>query len=124
MSRGQLPNRIQRGDVVWVADPFDFEGQDGDEADDHPYVVISTEQHPFHGDEYLAMLVTTTERSGAIAIPERRWEFGTLPRESFVNPWTVVTLKDDELADYQGVLKSEVVDEAVERLPEYVGLTV
>lgn len=125
MSRGQLPSRIQRGDVVWVDDPFAFAGQNEDTSEsDHPYVVISTDTHPFHGDEYLAMLITTTQRGDAIAIPDERWEFGSLPKSSHVNPWTVVTLKDDDLADYQGVLESSVVDEAVAQLPQYIGLDI
>jgi len=33
-------------------------------------VIISTDAHPFHGMEYLAMLITTTERDEAIGVQE------------------------------------------------------
>lgn len=124
MNPGQLPNRIRRGDVVWVADPFDFKSTDEANTDtDHPYVVISTDSHPFQGTEYLAMLITTTEREQAVAIPADRWVFGQLSQPSWISPWTVVTLKDADLDGYQGALTSHVVDEAVKQLPQYVGLS-
>ena len=123
MTRGQLPNRIRRGDVVWVEDPFGFDASDGtDDLDDHPYVIISTDAHPFHGTEYLAMLITTTERDEAIGVQETDWEYGSLSKPSYISPWTVVTVKDAALFGYQGQLETAVVDTAVEQLPPYVGL--
>mgnify|MGYP005853492677 CR=1 FL=1 len=123
MSRGQLPNRIRRGDVVWVEDPFDFETQQDDTTSDHPYLIISTEEHPFQGTEYLAMLVTTTDRPAAISIADSEWTYGSLSRSSHISPWTVVTLKDRDIAEYQGQVTSDVVDTAVRRLPPYIGLS-
>jgi len=123
MTRGQLPNRIRRGDVVWVEDPFGFDAGDGpDEPTDHPYLIISTDAHPFHGSEYLAMLVTTTEREEAIGIQPGDWKHGSLSKPSYISAWTVVTVKDSELFGYQGQLEASVVDTAVQQLPPYVGL--
>lgn len=122
MRRGQLPTRLRRGDVVWVDDPFEIERQHSESASDHPYLIISTDDHPFHGTEYLAMLITTTRRSDAVSIPDETWAYGSLSRTSYISPWTVVTLKDRSIADYQGQLASTVVDAAVRRLPPYVGL--
>ncbi|MFC7041599.1 type II toxin-antitoxin system PemK/MazF family toxin [Halonotius sp. GCM10025705] len=123
MTRGQLPNRIRRGDVVWVDDPFGFDASEvTDDPDDHPYVIISTDAHPFHGTEYLAMLMTTTKRTEAISVKETGWEYGSLSKPSYISPWTVVTVKDSALFGYQGQLEPTVVDTAVEQLPPYVGL--
>ena len=123
MTRGQLPNRIRRGDVVWAQDPFGFEANDGtNDPDDHPYVIISTDAHPFHGTEYLAMLITTTERDEAISIQNKDWKHGSLSKPSYISPWTVVTVKDSDLFGYQGQIETVVVDSAVEQLPPYVGL--
>lgn len=123
MSQGQLPNAIRRGDVVWVDDPFDFESADqSDDDDDHPYVIISTDKHPFHGTEYLAMLITRTQRSAAVPIPDKHWEYGSLSQASYISPWVVVTLKDRDLDDYQGKLKDDVVQKAVKEVPQYIGL--
>ena len=123
MTRGQLPNRVRRGDVIWIEDPFGFDASDGtDEPDDHPYLIISTDAHPFHGTEYLAMLITTTERDEAVSISDENWKHGSLSKPSFLSPWTVVTVKDSDLFGYQGQLAPAVVDAAVEQLPVYIGL--
>jgi len=123
MTRGQLPNRIRRGDVVWVTDPFGFAAdEEATDTGEHPYVIISTEAHPFHGTEYLAMLITTTSRSEAVEIADDAWIYGSLSKGSYISPWTVVTVKDSELRSYQGQLETSVVDTAVEQLPPYVGL--
>jgi len=123
MTRGQLPNRLRRGDVVWVEDPFGFDASDGaDESTDHPYVIVSTDAHPFHGTEYLAMLITTTERADAVRIRNEDWDYGSLSKPSYISPWTVVTVKDSDLFGYQGQLKPAIVDTAVEQVPPYVGL--
>jgi len=123
MTRGQLPTSIRRGDVVWVADPFNFDADEkASDSNDHPYVIISTDDHPFHGTEYLAMLITTTERANTIGIPSEKWAYGSLSKPSYISPWTVVTIKDTDLFGYQGQLESTTVDTAVERLPPYIGL--
>jgi len=123
MTRGQLPNRIRRGDVVWVEDPFGFDAaEESGDSNDHPYAIISTDAHPFHGTEYLAMLITTTERAAAVEIPSEKWAYGSLSKASYISPWTVVTIKDTDLFGYQGQLETSAVDTAVQQLPPYVGL--
>ena len=123
MTRGQLPNRIRRGDVVWVEDPFGFDAaEESGDSDDHPNVIISTDANPFHGTEYLAMLITTTERAAAVEIPSEKWAYGSLSKASYISPWTVVTIKYTDLFGYQGQLELSAVDTAVQQLPPYVGL--
>lgn len=101
---GQLPDVVGRGDVVWVEDPFALTDTADEEGPDHPYVVISTDEHPFHGLEYLAMLITSTGRSAGVRIPDSAWTFGDLTRESWISPWVVVTIKHAGLDGYQGSL--------------------
>lgn len=123
MNPGQLPNAIRSGDVVWVDDPFDFQSaNESGSTDDHPYVIISTDAHPFHGTEYLAMLITRTQRLAAVPIPDQRWEYGSLSAESYISPWVVVTLKERDVDDYQGKLTDDAVQEAVAEVPQYIGL--
>ena len=123
MTRGQLPHRLRRGDVIWVNDPFGFDtDNEADSATDHPYVIISTDAHPFHGTEYIAMLITTTERDEAVGVSDGDWKHGSLSKPSYISPWTVVTVKDADLFGYQGQIDAAVVDTAVQRLPPYIGL--
>jgi hypothetical protein len=50
----------RRGDVVWHPAPFRDGGR--------PYVVLSDDDHPFYGEEYIVVGVTTTERERAVAL--------------------------------------------------------
>lgn len=43
------------GGIVVARDPFGSGGQ-------RPYLLVSNETHPFHGEEYVAAVVTTTDR--------------------------------------------------------------
>ncbi|MDJ1434229.1 type II toxin-antitoxin system PemK/MazF family toxin [Halostagnicola sp. A-GB9-2] len=123
MTSGQLPKVINRGDVVWVADPFDFDETEGNEGSDHPYLIISTDAHPFQGTEYLALLITSTDRELAVSLTDSHWRYGGLSNRSYVNPWTVVTLKNSDLDGYQGMVEEEIVDTAVAEIPQYIGLS-
>ena len=53
---------------------------------------------PFRDKEAVYTFVTTTRRSEAIALTSDDFSSGSLPRESYVNPWVLVTIK---LADIQ-----------------------
>ena len=62
-----------------------------------PYLVLSNDRHPFHGEEYVATVVTTTARPAAIELDEETFIRGELPRNSYVSPWNPVTIKDHML---------------------------
>lgn len=106
MSGGVRGTSRDRGDVVVATDPFGYTGS-------RPYLLVSADDHPFHGDEYLAAAITTTERDAAIAL-SGEYEAGELPRESFVSPWAVVTLKE-RVVDKRVASVSTAVVEAVGR---------
>lgn len=76
-----------QGAIVVAEDPFG-------NTPKRPYLVVSNTEHPFHGDEYIAAGITTTARSEALELTAERFEYGRLPRTSYVSPWAIVTLKD------------------------------
>ena len=45
--------KYERGDVVEASDPFT------EEKPSRPFVIINTEAHPFHGEQYVAVTLTT-----------------------------------------------------------------
>lgn len=61
-----------QGGVVLAHDPF------GDSSN-RPYLLLSDDRHPFHGQEYIAAVVTTTARERAIHLEADSFEDGSLP---------------------------------------------
>jgi hypothetical protein len=103
----------ERGEVVWHPAVFaDYE---------RPFLVVSTDAHPFHGEEYVALSISTTDIADAIPIDSGDWLIGDLPKESYVKPWNPVVLKEADVTTTAGALGRDVVDRAVDRLAETCG---
>lgn len=64
---------FSRGDVVWA--PTYFKTR----TIERPYLVVSTEAHPFHGEEYVALGITTRDRAEALSL-DGEWTKGGAPR--------------------------------------------
>lgn len=104
---------FERGDVVWDADPWN------DRDAPRPWLVVSGPEHPFHGEQYVALTLTTkTYHDGTVPIARDDWIEGGAPERSFVVPWGVASPKDADLNDdrYVGHLSASVVDEAADLL--------
>lgn len=72
--------------------------------DYRPYVCLSDHTHPFHDEEALYAAATTTRRAVAIPLTDDDFVSGGLPRESYVNPWTVVTIRHVDMECKEGHL--------------------
>ena len=103
-----------RGDVVWGPEPFKSVVRP------RPWVVLSNEKHPFHGEEYLAATLTTTERKEVIEIREEHWIKGDTPKKSYVAPWVIITLKHEDIQEKIGKLKPDLLEEVVEDLKSFI----
>ena len=102
------------GGIVVAQDPFGAGGE-------RPYLLISNEAHPFHGEEYIAAVVTTTDRDRAVVLADDVFTAGSLPRRSVVSPWNPVTLKDEFIDTHVATVTRDVVNELVIELRSYVG---
>ena len=105
---------FERGDVVYGDDPFK-----GEQAA-RPWLVLSNhEDRPFHGEQYIALTLTTRSWiDGLIDVPEGSWLRGGTPDESRIAPWGVQSIDREDIDFWQGRLESELVDEAVAALVE------
>ena len=105
---------FERGDVVFGDDPFK-----GDEAA-RPWLILSNhEGRPFHGDQYIAVTLTTKSwMDGLIEIPEESWVRGGTPAESRIVPWGVQSIDHEDIDFWQGSLDADLVDQAVAALVE------
>jgi mRNA-degrading endonuclease toxin of MazEF toxin-antitoxin module len=104
---------VKQGDVIIGSD---FIGGNNR----RPFAVISNENHPFHEEECLVVLITTTEREEAIPLPEEKFRKGKLPRESYASPWTVTTLKNTAIQEKLGELEIETVKEIIKDINDYI----
>ena len=104
----------ERCDVVLGADPFK-----GDVAA-RPWVIVSNhEGWPFHGEQYIALTLTTRSwLEGLVPIPEAKWLEGGTPAESRIVPWGVQSIHREDIEYWQGRLDQAVVNEAVALLVE------
>lgn len=104
-----------RGDVVYGADPF--KGEDYS----RPWVIINNDAHPFHGDQYIVIgLTTKTWHDDLLSIDDEAWLDGGTPEPSKIIPWSVETLEHPDVDFWQGRLAVSVIDEAVDRLVGYL----
>jgi len=104
----------QRGDVVWGPDPF----KSGENP--RPWLILNNDAHPFGGEEYLTVTLTTTPHDEGIEITDDDWVEGGMPRRSFASPWAVMSPKDAAIVRRQGRLQEGFVREAAEELWTYL----
>ena len=105
----------ERGDVVYGADPF--KGEDYS----RPWLVISNRTHPFQGEQYVVLALTTrTWHDGLVELDDEDWIEGGTPKRSSVIPWSVETIDHADVDHLQGMLDTEVVNVAVSKLIPYV----
>ncbi|WP_053949119.1 hypothetical protein [Halolamina sediminis] len=86
-----------------------------------PYVRLSDDSHPFGDEEALYAAVTTIERPDAIQLSDEAFVAGGLPRESYANPWTVVSIRHADIEEREGLLDEETTDEIATATADYIG---
>jgi mRNA-degrading endonuclease toxin of MazEF toxin-antitoxin module len=104
-----------RGAVVKGPDLFaDYEYR--------PYVCLSDDTHPFSDEEALYAAVTTTQRAVAIPLTDDDFTTGGLPRESYVNPWTIATIRHADIQHEEGRLVDATIETIAEEAAGYIGV--
>lgn len=109
-----MQEQFERGAVVWGEDPF------RPASNPRPWLVLSTERHPFHGEEYVCTLMITTERESSIRVEQSDWVVGRLSNRSFVSPWVPMTLKHEVIVRGQGSVRDALVDRISEAVVYYL----
>lgn len=111
-----MAKALRRGAVV------EYPALSAFESYSRPYLVISGDVHPFYGEEYLGLGVTTTVWEAALPVSDDAWGRGGLPKPSFIKSWQPTLLKHKDILDAFGIVDAAFVNRAVERLGEVVGL--
>ena len=90
--------------------------------DYRPYVCLSDDTHPFNDEEALYAAVTTTRRAVAIPLTDDDFTTGGLPRESYVNPWTIATIRHADIQHEEGRLVDATIETIAQEAAGYIGI--
>ncbi|ELY97123.1 hypothetical protein [Natrialba asiatica] len=90
--------------------------------DYRPYVCLSDRTHPFHDEEALYAAATTTRRVAAVPLTDDDFVSGGLPRKSYVNPWTVVTIRHADMKHEEGHLVEATAEKIAAETAGYMGV--
>jgi len=87
-----------------------------------PYVCLSDDNHPFSDEEALYAAITTTRRAVAIPLADNDFVSGGLPRNSYVNPWTVVVIRHADMENKEGHLTEATIEKIAKDSAGYLGV--
>ena len=102
----------ERGVVVVATDPFGNTPR-------RPYLLISDDTHPFPGDQYITLGITTKEYAESVPLAGA-FETGTLNRDSFVSPWAVVSLQDSDVDRAVARVTTELIETVTDQTMRYI----
>lgn len=105
----------KRGDVVRSSDPFKV-GNDRQ----RPWLILNNDAHPFDGEQYIAVAISTREYGDSIALGPDVWKVGGVPRDSFVSPWAVHSPRLEDLIAWQGRVTDESVNHVINELETFL----
>ena len=111
-----MTERYERGAVVKGPDLFA----------DHtyrPYVSLSDQTHPFHDEEGLYAAATTIRRAAAVPLTDDDFVIGGLPRETYVNPWTIVSIRHADIQEKEGQLTEATTETIAREAAGYLGIS-
>lgn len=90
--------------------------------DYRPFVRLSDDSHPFTDEEALYAALTTTRRVNAIPLSDDDFVSGGLPKESYVNPWTITPFRHADVDSRLGQLTTETTERIATEAAGYLGM--
>ncbi|WP_459194534.1 type II toxin-antitoxin system PemK/MazF family toxin [Halosimplex sp. J119] len=102
-----------RGDVHWGPAPHK------DTPAYRPWLILSTDSHPFADEECICVAMTTQAHDEGIPVTDDAWTAGGSAKQAYVSPWYVATIKHAAFDRQQGALADSLVDRVVATLHEY-----
>lgn len=110
-------DELKRGHVVVAVDSF----TDRDRR--RPYVVVNDESHPFDGEQYVGLALTTrTWHDARVPLDHEDFVVGQPPRPSSIVPHGVVSLDPNGIHGFVGRVRRRPLDRAAEALVDILGL--
>lgn len=106
-----------RGTVWWGPAPHK------DTPSYRPWLVLSTDDHPFAREECIVAAMTTTAHDAGIEVSTSAWTDGGSDVKSYVSPWYVATLKYSSFDRKQGRIRTPLVERVASKLHSFVPVT-
>lgn len=103
------------GDVVRSVDPFKL-GTDVQ----RPWLVISTDRHPFVEEQFVAVAVSTKEYADSVPLAADDWDVGGVPEASFASPWAVHSPRVEDVFAWQGRVSDSILDRVTDELSRII----
>jgi len=103
----------ERGEVWWGPAPHK------ETAAYRPWLILSTDDHPFASEECIGVAMTTQRHREGIEVPNDAWIEGGSDRRAYVSPWYVATMKHAAFDRQQGALDQSVVGRTASALHAY-----
>lgn len=75
-----------------------------------PWLVISTDRHPFADEQFVAVVVSTRRYPRSVPLETDDWVVGGVPRESYASPWAVHSPRLEDVVAWQGRVSDEILD--------------
>lgn len=107
-------DRLEQGTLVWGRTSYK------QNARTRPWIIMSTDNHPHAGAEYLALPLTTAESEHRIRITDDDMAEGTIKKPSNVTPWSYGRLHPKDLEETMGVVEDEIIEQLRD---EYLRIT-
>ncbi|WP_239640831.1 hypothetical protein [Haloferax sulfurifontis] len=105
----------ERGDVVRSSDPFKI-----GTGRQRPWLIVDNETHPFDGEQYIAVAISTKAYDDSLALSADVWETGGVPRAPYVSPWAVHSPRSEDFVAWQGRVTDAFVEQVVAKLETYL----
>lgn len=102
-----------RGDVRWGPAPHK------NTPAYRPWLILSTEDHPFADEECICAAMTTQAHEEGILVADDAWIAGGSEKQAYVSPWYVATIKHATFDRQQGELADSFVDRVSAGLHDY-----
>ncbi|MCU4800570.1 type II toxin-antitoxin system PemK/MazF family toxin [Halobacteria archaeon HArc-gm2] len=84
-----------------------------------PWLLLSTDEHPFAAEECIGVAMTTQSHTEAIRVPDDAWTSGGSSKQAYVSPWYVATMKHAAFDRRQGSLHEPLIERVASALHSY-----
>lgn len=84
-----------------------------------PWLILSTDTHPFSEEECIGVAMTTRDRPEGIEVPDSAWVEGGSRKQAYVSPWYATTMKHATFDQQQGILSASIVSSVAKELHSY-----
>ncbi len=110
------------GDVVWGPDAYHDDDPELVTGGQRPWLILSNDAYPGHGEQYLCCAMTSGSGTGAafVEVKPTHWDQGSMRKKSHIDTETVVTMKHHWITKKQGKVHRDIRQRARKLVISYI----